>query len=354
MISLEDLRHEKREDIRSLMRDTFERLHDIRKAIDQIRKYTIQGREVFDQKEETTMISHPFNEGDDLPRLKSLVTACMADDMQHSYWHVGDLVWGVYQNTVFDPRQNVNLWENEAGELIGFAWREKHGATVQTAPQYRGDTTLIEQMLAWGEMRQREAIAQEGAEPVYGVSAFEYDLPLLDLLARQGFQRGEFSMLLMRRELSQPIPVAKLPEGWSVRHVTGEEEFEQRVDIHREVWHPSKVTLEAYRRMRGIAGYTAEFDLVAVTPDGTFASYCICWLDPVNKIGEFEPVGTRAAFRGQGVGKAVMLEGLHRLQARGMQTAIVYSVGSNEPAWRLYESVGFRTYNRLLDYTKQL
>jgi ribosomal protein S18 acetylase RimI-like enzyme len=126
------------------------------------------------------------------------------------------------------------------------------------------------------------------------------------------------------------------------------------VNIHRDVWHPSKVTLEAYRRMRGIAGYTPELDLVAVAPDGTFAAYCICWLDPVNKIGEFEPVGTRSAFRGKGVGKAVMLEGLRRLRAFGMQTAIVCSVGSNTAAWKLYESVGFRAYNRSFDYSKQL
>jgi mycothiol synthase len=298
--------------------------------------------------------SRPFAGPEDLSRLKSLVTACMADDMQHSYWHVGDLVWGMYQNTVSDPRQNVRLWEDEAGELVGFAWREKYDTVLQVVPQYRHDSTLLGEMLLWGEMRQREAAAQEGVDPLYTVAAFEDDFLLLDLLAQQGFQRDEFYMLLMRRDLSQPIPEGKLPEGWSMRHVAGEDEFEQRVDIHREVWHPSKVTLEGYRRMRGIAGYTPELDLVAVAPDGTFVSYCICWLDPVNKIGEFEPVGTRLAFRGKGVGKAVMLEGLRRLQAHGMQTAIVISVGNNEPAWRLYESVGFQTYNRLFDYSKRL
>jgi ribosomal protein S18 acetylase RimI-like enzyme len=298
--------------------------------------------------------SRPFADLDDLSRLKSLVAACMSDDMQHSFWHVGDLVWGMYQNTLFDPRQNVRLWENGAGELVGFAWRDKHGTCVQVAPEHRHDSELLAWMVAWGEMRQRGAMAQEGAEPVYTVTAFEDDFPLLELLAQQGFRRDEFYMLHMRRDLSQPIAEAKLPEGWIVRPVGGEDEFEQRVDIHREVWHPSKVTLEAYRRMRDIAGYTPECDFVAVAPDGTFASYCICWLDTVNNIGEFEPVGTRPAFRGKGIGKALMLYALRRLQAHGMQTAIVCCVGSNEPAWRLYESVGFQTYNRSFDYSKRL
>ncbi|HLI04958.1 MAG TPA: N-acetyltransferase [Ktedonobacteraceae bacterium] len=301
-----------------------------------------------------SVTSRPFASIDDLSRLKSLVTACMSSDMQDSFWHVGDLVWGMYQNTLFDPRQHVRLWENEAGELIGFAWREKHGTGMQAAPQHRHDSELLGQMVAWGEVCQREAVAQEGAEPTYTVSAFEDNFPLLNLLAQQGFQRDEFYMLHMRRDLSQPIPEAKLPEGWVVRAVGGEDEFEQRVNIHREVWHPSKVTLEAYRRMRGIAGYTPECDFVVVAPDGTFASYCICWLDPVSKIGEFEPVGTRAAFRGKGLGKALMLHTLRRLHAHSMQTAIVCCVGSNEPAWRLYESVGFQTYNRSFDYSKRL
>ena len=186
------------------------------------------------------------------------------------------------------------------------------------------------------------------------MAAFEDDFTLLDLLKEQGFERDEFHLLHMRRDLSQPVVKTVLPEGWSVRHVGGEDEFQERVNIHRDVWHPSKVTLEAYQRMRGIAGYTPELDLVAVAPDGTFAAYCICWLDPVNKIGEFEPVGTRSTFRGKGVGKAVMLEGLRRLQAFGMQTAIACSVGSNTAAWKLYESVGFHTYNRSFDHSKQL
>jgi ribosomal protein S18 acetylase RimI-like enzyme len=95
-------------------------------------------------------------------------------------------------------------------------------------------------------------------------------------------------------------------------------------------------------------------DLVAVAPDGAFASYCICWLDPANRTGEFEPVGTRPAFRGKGIGKLLMLEGLRRLKALGARTAIVYSVGDNTASIRLYESVGFRTITRNRYYSKRL
>jgi len=114
------------------------------------------------------------------------------------------------------------------------------------------------------------------------------------------------------------------------------------------------VTLEAYQRMRRVHGYTPELDLVVVAPDGTFASYCICWLDPVNKSGEFEPVGTRPVFRRRGLSRSVIHEGLRRLKAHGAQTAIVYTYGANQASTKLYESAGFRAIHKDYDYRKRL
>ncbi len=92
---------------------------------------------------------------------------------------------------------------------------------------------------------------------------------------------------------------------------------------------------------------------MAVTPEGEFAAYSICWLDPQNKVGEFEPVGTRAAYRGKGIGKAVMYEGMRRLKALGAETAIVISVGSNVASRRLYASVGFEIIDSEYLYGKK-
>jgi len=293
--------------------------------------------------------SYAFGNTKDLQTLKTFVSNIISEEIQLSYWHIGDLVWGIYQNTIFDPQKNVRLWENENGDLLGFTWSNFHEIMLQVSPRLASSEAheLLEQMLGWGKER-REALSTNGNAPSF--YAFDDDLPLKNLFLRHKYQREESHMLHMHRDLDQPIPQAGLPDNWQVRHVAGENEFEQRVALHREVWHPSKVTLESYRRLRTIAGYMPELDLVAVSPEGTFASYCICWLDPVSKIGEFEPVGTRSTYRGKGLGKAVMLEGLRRLKASGMQTAIVYSGGSNQASRKLYESVGFEVYNRLYGY----
>ena len=298
--------------------------------------------------------SYAYSDENDLRQLKTFVSNIISEDMKRSYWHVGDLVWGIYQNTIFDPRENVRLWENEQGDLLGFTWSRSHEIMLQVSPRLDNSELyeLLEQMLAWGEER-RKAVPADGKDPP-SFCAFEDDLPLKNQFLEHGYRREESHFLHMRRDLNRPIPQTVLSDGWFVRHVAAENEFEQRVALHREVWHPSKVTLESYRRLRTKPGYTPELDLVAVLPEGTFASYCICWLDPASKIGEFEPVGTHSAFRGKGLGKAVMLEGLRRLKSSGMETAIVGSTADNQASRKLYESVGFEVYGREYEYVKRV
>jgi mycothiol synthase len=286
--------------------------------------------------------------GDFLQMCDVVVTARAAGSRQ---WHLGDLIWGMYQNTVFDPHTQVRLWEDEQSQLAGFAWYDLHGFINWAIHPRTDDRDLLaEQMLAWGEAQCREQPGKP--EHVLRASALENDVADTAFLLQHGFRRDESHLLHMVQELDRSLPEPSLPVGWTVRHVDGEGEWAERVETHREVWHPSRVTLEAYRRLRAAPGYIPELDLVAVAPDGSFGAYCICWLDPVNQSGEFEPVGTRPAFRGKGIGKAVMLEGLRRLKAHGAQTALVLSTGTNEPARRLYESSGFRTIDRHWDFSK--
>jgi len=308
--------------------------------------------------------SRLFSDEQDLHLLKQFITDLWSDGSDHHYFHLGDLIWQIYQNTIFDPYQNIRIWQNDAGQLLGFAMfdvtRTAFSAAFQVHPRHHENNTLYDAMVHWIDERTHET--ENSDDPVWSApgrdtiwtGAYEDDVALSHALERHGFVRGEVSMLHMSQSLNYSIDIPILPAGWQVRHVAGEHEFEERAAIHRDVWHPSRVTLESYQRMRTIPGYTPELDLVAVSPTGTFASYCICWLDATNKCGEFEPVGTRAAFRGQRIGKAVMLEGLRRLQARGATTVIVATNYGNEAAIKLYESVGFRIVAREYAYSRSL
>jgi ribosomal protein S18 acetylase RimI-like enzyme len=146
-----------------------------------------------------------------------------------------------------------------------------------------------------------------------------------------------------------------VPEGFGVRGVAGPEEADRRASAEREVWLPATVgDIDGgdYALLMSLPGYEPELDVVAVASDGAIAAYVNCWLDPINRIGDFGPVGALPAYRRRGLTRAVLLEGMRRLQAAGMERACVSTGVSNAPARALYESVGFRVVNGYRDYVR--
>ncbi len=145
-------------------------------------------------------------------------------------------------------------------------------------------------------------------------------------------------------DLAEPPPASRLPTGARLRHVTGADTAE-RIDVHRGAWIASAFDERYYARVQASSGYDPELDIVLELADGTFVSYCICWADPVTKVGYFEPVGTRSEWRGRGFGIEVLREGLRRLRASGMRMARVATAGFNAPAQNLYEATGFTRHD---------
>jgi mycothiol synthase len=175
---------------------------------------------------------------------------------------------------------------------------------------------------------------------------FEGDADRIALLERRGFARRPEVYYLAARSLDGPLPAPEPPAGFVVHGLAGEDEAAERVA------HRPEVTTERYRAFMQAPGYDRDLDLVASAPDGRFGAHCICWIDPANGAGEFEPVGTRPSFRRRGLARVVMLEGFRRMKARGARTALVCFEGDNAPARRLYESVGFEVCSTIYTYTK--
>lgn len=274
-------------------------------------------------------------------------------------FHVGDLTWQgrMYTRETFKPEERIALWERTDGELDGFAWYYPKSSEVvfQIDPSLKGTPAwqeIAESMLAWSLERNRN-------EPDFTpltIPEFESDTEFADFILSRGFAKGDGQVMRFHyQDLTGGVPAPLLPEGYVVRPIDPESdaEIEQRVAIHREVWHPSRFTVEGYRQLRASDGYDAELDLVAVAPDGTFASYAILWPDEVNRCGEFEPVGTREAFRRLGLSKAVLYEGMRRLIQRGYTGAYVNSFEDNPASCALYLSAGFHIVDRGIPYQQQ-
>jgi ribosomal protein S18 acetylase RimI-like enzyme len=292
-----------------------------------------------------------YGEPDDLAQMRRFLIDAARECGFGPYMHAGDLVWRMYQNTIFEPTQNILLFfEDEA--LVGFAWfYPPHTVEFQVHPRYRGTGLLEAPMLDWAQSRLREQ-PHDAHEHVRLISnAVDDAYALQEFLRAHGFERVDKYTLLLEKRLDAPLDFEPVESGVTLHHIANERQFAERVELHREVWYPSKVTLEAYRRMRTIPGYDPELDLVAETREGVFASYCICWYDEVNHTGEFEPVGTRAAYRRRGLGRAILQEGFRRLQALGARSAIVACYENNRA---FYESVGFREIHRDYEWVKNI
>ncbi len=98
-----------------------------------------------------------------------------------------------------------------------------------------------------------------------------------------------------------------------------------------------------------------------MTADNTFAAHCHCHINTEKnarmgrKRGIVGILGTRRGFRRMGLGKAMLLAGLHRLKEAGMDTARL-GVDAENPngALQLYESVGFRKISININYVSDV
>lgn len=301
--------------------------------------------------------SAPYAGAGDREAIRAFIVAAAAADPAAAYFHVGDLLWALYQNTVFDPTADVRLWRDASGQLVGFAWFDRPAAVdLQIHPRLRGDGALETEMVAWAETRRAVCLAgAEASDPQHPLAAYAFapDARAVDALLALGFAPAGDLLVHHWRALDADGPLRPLPSGFAVRQVGGEAEWPARVDLHREIWHPSQVTLAAYRRLRAVPGYRPDLDLVAVAPGGTLAAYAIAWWDPTNRTGLFEPVGTRATFRGRGLARAVLDEGLRRLRALGATRAVVNASPDAPPALALYRAAGFREAGRFRTYRRR-
>ena len=249
--------------------------------------------------------------------------------------HAGD-VWWRYGRDEPEHHQ-FRLWF-EADRLIGLGWvMSNTNLEIHLHPSLEEAefNFVAREIVDWAKKVCPENIISE---------SIPENRRLIQLLESCGFVLYDYDFLMYEFDLKQAIPDLELPNGFQARHVL-ETEFAERVGVHRDAFNPSKFSLERYARVRSMPGYNPNLDLVVSTPENNFASYCIVWLS--NGVGLFEPVGTRAVYRRQGLGRAVILEGFRRLKALGAHTALVFSKPKNR---KFYESCGFRVINRFVGY----
>lgn len=315
---------------------------------------TSEGGFVGELGENTKVQSRSYREPADLERIVTFLMACRAANPGGDDVHVGDFLWGLRDLAQLD--RNIRLWETSTGDLVGFAKADSAtGDLLYQAAPTPDEDSLSAQLLDWGLSRLEDATDFEGRTTRVTVHAREDNKEKIALLESRGFTRETNVFIELLRPLKREIPPPELPAGFSLRHLAGPDEVPTYVALHRDdwsTWGPSRYSVGSHLRLASNPGYAWNLTPVVVAPNGALAASCICWLDPLNKVGTIEPLGTRPAYRGRGLARAVVLQALHLMKTCGIETARVLGASVNVPALRLYEMLGFRPGPRNLIFSR--
>lgn len=294
--------------------------------------------------------SRPYADEHDLGALIAFLSQARSDIHHAHHLHVGDLIWQLFHmQAPFKPSQIIRLWEDIQGSIVGFVFLYPGFGffDLEVQAQHR-DTELENTMLAWAETQFR---AQRSADGPCSTFVHEQDASRSELLTKHGFARRD-PYLYMQRSLADAIPSLDIPSGFRVRHLRDAGEAKARAAVLAAAF-GAPVETEPYERLMQAPGYQIELDLVAVAPDQRFGAFAMCWIDPLNKVGQFEPVGTAPDFRHMGLGRALLGEGMRRMKTRGAEHVIVIVEEAEQAAQALYGSVGLEPRWRLFLFSKE-
>ena len=290
----------------------------------------------------------------------------------------------IFSRPGFDPKRRVLVVEGPAldgvaaGQLLGYATLpsvqdEETGERTYTAslfvhPAARDHGLARVLMRRLVEIARQEEAALEGnarGQAEIRVDASEKQHYIKELCQQIGLK-------LARQFWIMECPLVKLDEPQAIEGVTMRNyraPADHPAAMHaynlsfrdHYSFHPTTPERWEYRftdpTMKLDLSWVAEID----GEPGKIAGFCLCNVyEEENKAldrceGWVGLLGTVRDWRGKGLGRSLLLHGLHSLRAHGLDTGVL-GVDSVSPtgANRLYESVGFRTREIWLQFRAPL
>jgi mycothiol synthase len=293
---------------------------------------------------------------------------------------------GFFNAPDVDKTRDLRVWQDSRGKLIGFGQllvvsELEDGIEAylyfDIQPAWRGNT-LETEIIEWGEARMGE-LGRERNLPVKLLNYCRNDrFNRLILLEEHGFTLKR-SFLTMACSLNQPLSSPSLPSGFQLQRLSdfleGDRTYRSTISDHDlqawvrlfnesfiDHWNHQDLTVEAAKHwLFNNPHYNSELNLIAVAPDGTFAAFCLGYINWEENLrsghneGWIKLLGTRRGFRRLGLGKAVLLAQMAQLKAAGIeQVKLGVDAQSVTSATQLYQSVGFQPIKTWLSYVKQI
>jgi GNAT superfamily N-acetyltransferase len=270
-------------------------------------------------------------------RLRAFFLKRMGDDFPFGRWD-----WMITHAWLdHEALSNIGIWEDN-GEIVGVATFDIQPGEgfICVLPGYEG---LRAQMVRYAATNLR-------SEGEFRLLILDQDTAFQMLAAEEGFiatPDKEFDAVFDIRDINKISYT--LPEGFRV--VGMDEAFD--VDKYGQVlWKgfnheqngegPLDLNEAKRKQLRDemFRPYVnLHLKIAVLAPNGDYASYCGMWQDDASPDALVEPVATDPDYRGLGLGKAAVLEGVRRCGLLGARRTLV---GSRQP---FYYSIGFRPLN---------
>ncbi len=232
--------------------------------------------------------------------------------------------------------KSIGVWENDDGDIVGVVHSENEEAGeawLQIHPDY---TFLYAEMVSYAEAHLADRVDGLGYVKLYVNDGSE-----LESIARaRGYNQLKYRTPFLEYTFDE-LPEPQLPDGFVIKSVMEEDDVDKRRMAKAIAfgggyapsdWAPAT----AYWEIQQAPDYRKGLDLFIVAPNGEYVSFATVWMDAKNKYGKFEPVGTHAEYQGQGLGRALLMEGFRRMARHGATRSFMDS--TNE----FYRKVGFK------------
>jgi len=275
----------------------------------------------------------PVRTPDDLAALEALFAACTLAD---GHRPIGE---HKYLSLISDEVGPEHSFVGESnGAVVSYLHlsenRLSNGWTFESAvhPSYRTEEHLVE----LAKTAIEEATARGGAS----LRTWVFNATWPSSLAVLGFE-PERELRQLRTRLPRDSP--SYPPGLTLTDFREGQDEAAWLDVNNQAFHghPENGSWDhEILRDRMAQPWWDPASVVMAWQQETLAGFC--WTkDHGDGIGEIYIIAVHPSAQRMGLGRALTLDGLARLATRGCETGMLYVDAANDPALRMYESLGF-------------
>ena len=249
------------------------------------------------------------------------------------FWHDDPTM---VRDRLSHPSPTIRLWI-DGDRIVAVAHPEGPGDVhLQILPGYED---LTDAMLAWAESSLPRADT-EGHQRLT-TFALDGDGARRQALIASGFVKDDWHMVQRWRDLVPPLPEAPVAAGYTVRPIiAGDADDAGALASLVNAAFGHAFGPEAITNFERLPSFDADLQMIAVAPDGAFASHAGVTIDASTSLAIVEPVCTHPDHRRLGLATACMATGLIAATERGASRATV-GTGHDNASNHVYQALGF-------------